>query len=123
MRAFDENIIEALNEHCGSDDVDFVGLGKYDFQLSFGYLRLQGFHKVGFSIGGKYDVWEEGPSEIPVWKLAGQIPVRFKQLDLLTLKLEFETGDYIEFHSDEGPYEAVLIEIAGKGDADFLEVY
>jgi hypothetical protein len=123
MRTFDDNIIDVLNHECSSDDVHYVGLGKYDFQLSFGYLRLQTYHKAGFYLSGQLGIWEQGPSEIPVWKLVEQTPSSFELINPLTLRLNLASGDYVEFHSDEAPYEAVLIEKTSNSDADFMEVY
>ena len=63
MRSFNDSIIATLNDECCSEDIHYVGLGKYDFQLSFGYLRLQAFKRAGFCLNGQYGFWENGPSE------------------------------------------------------------
>ena len=124
MRAFDSNVVDLLNDECKLDEVHFIGLGLHDFQLSFGQIRrLQSTHKAGFRIGGEFETWEGGPSEAPVWKLAGQQPSHFELVDPLILRLNFASGDYIEFHSEEGPYESVLIEFSPQGEATVLEIY
>ena len=51
------------------------------------------------------------------------MPSSFLLTNPFSLRLELASGDYVEFHSDEEPCEAVIIEVAGKGDANFLEVY
>ncbi len=124
MRAFDSNIVGLLNDGCKSDEVHFIGLGLHDFQLSFGRIqRLQSTHRAAFCIAGELETWEGGPSEAPVWKLAGQRPSHFELVDPLILRLNFASGDYIEFHSEEGPYESVLIEFSSQGEAIVLEIY
>lgn len=79
--------------------------------------------KVTFKIDGKKNVWDEVPVSIPVWNLVGQVPNRFELLEQYTLKMTFESGDSVAFHSDESPYEAVVIDFGQSDDALMMEIF
>lgn len=124
VRPFTEAILEPLNAQCGDDPVHHIGLGRHDFSLSFGSIRyISGTSKVTFIFGGQEAIWEEGPIMAPVWTLVGQIPTEFSLPDLFTLKMSFESGDSVSFHSNESPYEAVNIDFGQDGDRTVMEVF
>jgi hypothetical protein len=77
MRKYDKEIVAKLNEECCGKPIQFVGVGAHDFQLSFGG-HIQNTRKVVFSLHGDIRTWEEGPTDIPVWLLIGQVPTRFE---------------------------------------------
>jgi hypothetical protein len=124
MRKFDNDILPHLNQECKGEAIHFVGLGAYDFQLSFGGLvRIQTMEKAAFSLNNRQFTWEEGPNEIPVWLLIGQTPESFELPTLLTLRMNLRSGDYVDFFTDESPYEAVIIEFTPQGDSRVMEIY
>ena len=124
MRAFDASIAELLNGECNSEAIHFVGLGLHDFQMSFGKVRrIQSEYKVAFCIRGKTAIWHEAPLAIPVWTLLGQTPLSFVVSDSLILRMNLDSGDHVEFHPDEGPYESLIVELSGKDEAIVMEVY
>ena len=124
MRTFDDTILVPLNAICRKDPIHFVGLGAYDFQLSFGDInRIMTKEKAVFSLRGTVYSWEEGPADIPVWLLIGQTPERFELGSPLALRLCLDSGDYVEFHTTEEPFEAVIIDFGGQDGALVMEIY
>ncbi len=124
MRTFDQEIARRLNEECKGEPVTFVGLGGHDFQISFGdVVRLQTEEKAAFKLRGKTYEWDRGPSEVPVWLIIWQIPVRFELPSPLTLRMHLDSGDYVDFFTDEGPHESVVVEFLSKGPERVMEVF
>ena len=124
MHAFDPDILKPMNSACHGDPVHFIGLGIYDFQLAFGdKLRIQTQSKTLFFIEGRLYEWEQGATKIPVWMLAGQTPDSFELPTPLTLRMNFTSGDYVEFSTDEGPYETTVINFSTGNDNVEMEVY
>lgn len=111
MIPFDPEILVRLNKECNVEPIYYVGLGRWDFQLAFaGVSRIRNTERVNFYIKEKLQTWKEGPSNIPVWLLIGQTPTIFELINLFVLRMNLASGDYVEFHTDESPYEAMLIE-------------
>lgn len=124
MRAFDNNILEHLNGSCQGEAISFVGLGAYDFQLTYPSIsRLQATFKVVFSLQGKTYTWQEGASAAPVWLLIGQIPTQFTIPSPYILRMNLQSGDWVEFHSEESPYECMAVEIGPAGDTFIAEYF
>ena len=124
MRKFDPEILKYLNKECNGEPVHFVGLGIYDFQISFGYVnRLQTMEKAIFSINGEHYIWEEGPCDIPVWRLVGQVPSHFELPTLLALRLCFISNDFVEFHTAEHQWESTIIDLGFRDDIQQLDVF
>jgi hypothetical protein len=124
MRCFDPQILIHLNAECSGDPIHHIGLGDYSFQLAFaGVERIQAMEKAVFSIHGKIYTWEDGPSDIPVWVLVGQIPTGFALASSHALRMNLASGDYVEFYTDESPYEVVMIDFGIRGDARVMEIY
>ena len=110
MRQFDSQIVQYLNGKLDGEPIHYIGLGLFDFQVSFGSIRsIQGEEEVRFFINNTQYTWKEGPCDIPVWLLAGQIPVKFELQSPLVLRINLASGDYIDFVTSESPYESVVI--------------
>jgi len=119
MHLFKQEITALINPYCKGEEIHYVGLGRWDFQLSFDSLRIQNQRKVRFILKDKKYVWEEGPNEIPVWMLVGQIPENFilDSSDVLTMHLR--GGDTVSFYTEESPYECCIVEFSNN----VLEVF
>ncbi|MEO1019657.1 MAG: hypothetical protein AAFY56_18490 [Pseudomonadota bacterium] len=121
---FDDDILDRLNKVCKNEPIHFIGLGAYDFQLSFeGIDRIQTMEKAVFSFGGDHYTWEEGPANIPVWLLIGQIPTKFELPTPLVLRMNLVSGDYVEFYTAEHKYEATVIDFGLQDDMRIIEIY
>jgi hypothetical protein len=124
MRCFDPQILPHLNAECNGDPIYHIGLGDYNFQLSFaGVERIQTNEKAVFSIRGKLYSWEDGPTDIPVWMLVGQMPTGFALESPYALRMNLASGDYVEFYTDDCPYEVVVIDFGIRDNARVMEVY
>ena len=124
MRCFDLQTLILLNAECNGDPIHHIGLGDYDFQLAFaGVERIQAMLKAVFSIRGTIYTWEDGPSDTPVWMLVGQIPTGFTLASSYALSMNLASGDYVEFYTDESPYEVVIIDFGIRGDARLMDIY
>lgn len=124
MRPLEPGVLDHLMPTCGGDPIHFVGLGIYDFQVAYSTVRrLQTMTKAVFSLRGTTYVWEEGPSEIPVWLLVGQTPSGFELASAFSLRMSLASGDWVEFHCDDGPNEALIIEFASEDNAIVMAVY
>ena len=122
MRKYDREIVDELNKECRGRTIHFVGLGAHDFQLSFG-VKIQNTRKVVFSLRGNKHSWEEGPTDIPVWLLIGQVPERFELPTAFALRVCLESGDYVEFCTDQGNYESTTIDFGTRDGAQAMEIY
>jgi hypothetical protein len=123
MRAFVPEIIEHLAPECGGDPIHFVGLGMFDFQISFNNVRLQSTEKMRFQIERAGYEWAEGPSDAPVWRLIGQVAKAFELRDRMTLRLNLQSGDFIEFVVSESPFESFLADFGMHNGKRVLEIY
>lgn len=124
MRPLEREILEYLQPTCGGDPIQFVGLGIYDFQLAYCPIRsIKTMEKAVFSLRNIRYVWEEGPSEIPVWLLIGQTPSAFEIASPFALRMNLVSGDWVEFYCDDSPYEKLIIDFGPKDDVIVMEVY
>lgn len=124
MKRFDPERLNHLNRECNGEPVYFVGMGAYDFQLSFANIdRIQTKVKAVFSIRGNQYFWAEGPADTPIGLLVNQIPVKFELPTPFALRMNFASGDFVEFYTDEDPYEAVIIDFGTREDARMMEIY
>lgn len=124
MRRFEPDILVHLNKECNRDPIHFVGLGAYDFQLAFaGIESVKTREKAVFSISGKTYSWEEGPADVPVWLLIGQTPLSFELGTPFALRMNLDSGDYVEFHTEESQCESTIIYFGKSGDAEVMEVF
>lgn len=124
MRPLEPEILEHLRPTCRGDPIHFIGLGAYDFQVAYSTVRrIQAMEKAVFSLRGVKYVWEEGPSEIPVWLLIGQTPSDFEIVSPFALRMHLMSGDWIEFYCNDSPYEALIIDFGPRGDAIFMKIY
>jgi hypothetical protein len=124
MRPFNTDLLDHLNVECNGDPIHFLGLGVHCFQLAFSSIAgIQTMTKAVFSLRGKIYSWEAGPSDIPVWLLVGQTPTHFELPTVLALRLNLASGDYVEFHTDERPYEAVIIDFGKRMNAAVMEIF
>ncbi len=123
MREFDSSVLEYLNKLCNGDCIEDIGLGIYNFSISFNRIRsINTMLKASFFIEGHNYSWEEGPSSIPVWLIIGQIPKHFELPSPFALRMCLLSGDYVEFYTDVSPYESTTIEIIGD-DGIMLDVF
>lgn len=124
MRLFNQNIAALINPHCKGEEIHYVGLGRWDFQLSFGWIRIQSEEKVRFFLENKEYMWEEGPNDIPVWTLIGQIPKIFTLDSPEVLTMHLENGNSVSFYTEESPYESCIVEFLQKdNDNRVMEVF
>lgn len=125
MRLFEQKFVDLLNSHCGSDEgIYYVGLGKFDFQFTFGNLRnLKSEYKVEFLLNGKEYLWEEGPNDAPVWRLIDQIPERFSLVSSDCIKMHLKSGDSVSFYTSEEPYENFIVEFSRDEKSIVMEVF
>lgn len=124
MRAFSEEIVKLLDAQCNGDAIHFVGLGSFDFQVAFsGLRRIQTTTKAGFLLRGSAYEWHNGPTDLPVWLIIGQVPLRFERPTTLTLRMCLASGDHVDFFTDESGYEAALIEFEHRDDGVVMEVF
>jgi hypothetical protein len=120
VRPFSREIVETLNNYDLGEPIHFVGLGAHDFQFAYGEFVVRSENEITLKIAGYDYEWLEEPLDAPVWKLNGQKVVSVAASSEMALKFALETGDGIEVRTDEGPYEAVIIEAAKRG---ILEVF
>jgi hypothetical protein len=124
MKTFDANILETLNKECNGDCVHYIGLGAYDFQMSFGNLdRIRTMEKAVFSMSGRRYSWMKSPSNIPFGLLIEQVPNHFELPNLLVLRMCFKSGDFVEFHTAESAYESVVIDLGVRDGVHVIEVF
>lgn len=124
MRAFNEEIVRLLDGQCNGEPIHFVGLGSFDFQVAFsGVRRIQTTTKAGFFLQGKSYEWDNGPTDLPVWLIIGQVPQRFELPTTLTLRMCLASGDYVDFFTDESRYEAAVVEFGARDDGVVMEVF
>ncbi len=123
MHLFNQHIAALINPYCKGEEIHYVGLGRWDFQFSFGDIRIQNEHKVQFFVENKEYVWEEGPNNIPVWALIGQIPERFTLDSSEILTMHLKGGNRVSFYTEESPYECCIIEFPRKDNNLVLEVF
>ncbi len=123
MRPLEPEILEHLMPTCGGDTIHFIGLGIYDFQLAYSTISVQTMERAVFSLRNVKYVWEEGPSEIPVWLLIGQTPSGFEITSPFALRMNLVSGDWVEFYCDARPYEALRIHFGPKDGAIVMEIY
>lgn len=123
LRKFDSSVPKYLDKLCNGDPIESIGLGIYNFSISFGRIRsINAMLKVAFFLEGRTYEWEEGPTAIPVWMIIGQVPERFELPTPFVLRMWLASGDYVDFYTDENPYEATTIEIMGDG-VTMLDVF
>jgi hypothetical protein len=117
---FSRKVIETLNSDDLGEPIHFVGLGAHDFQFAYGEFVVRSEHEVKLKIAGQSYDWKKEPLDAPVWKLVGQKVVSVAGHSDMALKFTLNTGDEIQVRTDEGPYEAVIIEAASRS---ILEVF
>jgi hypothetical protein len=120
VRLLSPEVIETLNKYDLGEPIHFVGLGAHDFQFAYGESVVRSEYKASFKIAGRDYEWIEGPIDAPVWKLVGQKVMAVTAESDVALRFTLEQGDEIEVRTDEGPYEAIIIEAANRG---ILEVF
>jgi len=124
MKKFDAEIVEVLNKECDGDHVHSVGMGVYDFQLSFGIIQcIQTKLKAVFYINHREYTWIGGPSNIPCGLLIGQIPSHFELPDLLVLRMCFRSGDFVEFYTEECDHETVIIDFGIRDGNITMDIF
>lgn len=124
MKTFDANILETLNKECNGVGVHYIGLGTYDFQISFGNLdRIRTMEKAVFSIRGRHYSWTKSPSKIPFGLLLEQVPTHFELSNLQVIRMCFKSGDFVESHTAESAHESVVIDLGVRGDIHVIEVF
>lgn len=112
-----------MNPYCKGEEIHYVGLGRWDFQLAFGDLRIRNEHKVSFVLDGSNYTWEEGPNSIPVWTLIGCIPESFSLDSPEVLTMHLRGGNSVFFYTEESPYECCIVEFPRKNNCDVMEVF
>ena len=125
MRPFTSDIAELLNNRVEADEISGVGLGKYNLSVAFdGKLPTIGAEsKVAFRISGSEFEWSGEPIAAPVWRLLGQQVDKFELKSDLVLRLHLKSGDYVDFHTDEAPYEAVVMDFGSQDGALVMEIF
>lgn len=79
--------------------------------------------KAVFSLRGNTYTWEEGPTDIPVWLLVGQIPTSFEITSPFALRMNLASEDWVEFYCDDSPYEALIIDLGAEDGSIVLEIF
>jgi hypothetical protein len=125
MRPFDAHILEILNRGCDDSPIETISLGIHDFAVCpSGGPSIMTRFKAVFYLKGRSHVWEEGPTDIPVWLLAGQVPVRFDLPTPFALRMHLASGDHVEFHTTERNIEATIFDFGTREDgAHVMEIY
>lgn len=124
MRLFDQDFVDLLNTKCTGEEIHFIGLGQFDFQLSFGPLRgMRNTLKIEFSIEKQIYIWKEGPCDIPVWRLIGQVPTAFSLITPDQLRMNLQDGNYVTFFTNEDPYENHIAEFTPVDGAIPMEIF
>ena len=125
VRAFTSDVVDFLNDHCADDEISSVGLGKYNLSVAFDAKlpTIRAESKAAFRISGAEFDWSGEPIAAPVWKLVGQQVDKFEFKSDLVLRLHLKSGDYLDFHTDEGPYEAVIMDFGSRDNALVMEIF
>jgi len=120
VRLLSPEVIQTLNKYDLGEPIHFVGLGAHDFQFAYGEFIVRSEYQASLKIAERHHEWVEGPIDAPVWKLVGQKVISVVADTDAALKFTLEKGDEIEVRTEQGPYEAIIIEAANRG---FLEVF
>ena len=120
VRPISAEIVSKLSSIGLGEPIYYVSLGAHDFQFAHGDFSVRSENRVTFKIGGASYEWTEKPIEAPVWKLVEQKVIRVEAPSDKALKFVLSTGDEIEAWTDDGPYEAVIVEAKSLG---ILEVF
>ena len=120
VRPISSEIVSTLNSKGLGEPIYYVSLGAHDFQFAYGDFNVRSEYKVTFQIDGVRYEWTEKPIEAPVWKLVEQKVVRVESSSDRALKFTLSSDDEIQAWTDEGPYEAVIVEAKTLG---ILEVF
>lgn len=124
IRPIDPKILEHLNSTCDDQPVHFVGLGPHDFQISYSRVRrIQSQSRINFYLEKELFTWEDGPTRIPAWSLVGQTPLSYELTTPYSLKLNFASGDWIEFFTEDSPYEDLVIDFGEENGSTKIEVF
>lgn len=124
MRLFNKEIVERLNQECNGDPIHFVGLGAWDFQISFANAeRISNTESVRFHLSGAKYIWEKGPSRAPVWLLINQVPTSFELASKSVLRMNLDSGDHVDFNTAEHAYESMVIDFGKRDGAIVTEVF
>lgn len=123
MRPLNPEIIGHLNPTCDGEPIHHIGLGAFDFQLSYSKFRIQTMERAVFSIDGRTYDWQDGPSSIPVWLLINQTPESFELATQFALRMKLKSDDWVEFYCDHSPYETLIIDFGMRDRAQVLEIF
>lgn len=123
MHLFREDIAQRLLPFCKGCVVEFVGLGLHDLQIHFGdQCFIQSVYEVTFVISRKTYHWQATPLNMPVWILAGQEVTDIRLKNSKCLGFSFLSGDEIDIHTEEGPYECGTFDI-NKNNQKIYEIF
>lgn len=124
MHPIDPKIIERLNLTCGDEPIRFIGLGAHDFQIGYASVRrLQSLFRIAFFIKGINYTWNDSPLDLPIWLLIGQVPSSFELTSSHSIKMKLESGDWLEFFTEDSAYEDLIIEFCTENNKLELSVF
>jgi len=117
--------VDILNEIFVKEDeyVESVLLASHGMVLQFVSLSIDCQERVFANILGERYEWNDAPNSGPWGSLARQMAKRasLKSPDLL--RIDFDSGDYVEIETVESEYESVIFEFLPKNDALVMQIY
>ncbi len=126
MRLFDQDFCDLLNKELCGDEIYSVYLGRYFFRVEFFEdINIRNMEKVVFRIDRRNfeGTGDKDPVDAPVWRLIGQQAKRFLLVSETILRMELESGDFIDFYTAQSQHESHIVEFPDQGEAFVMEIF
>ncbi|MEM9013773.1 MAG: hypothetical protein AAGB02_01580 [Pseudomonadota bacterium] len=122
MREYSRDDITLIAKGLDAGDIDYIGLGQFDFQIAFGRVHLTNYHRLDVRIFNYDYKWITGNEcEAPIWLLLGKKIKSCKYETPVAFRLEFSSRNFIRFYTEISAYECGAISVSA--DQAVTKVY
>ena len=125
MILFDQSIVDILNKYFSENEefVESILLANYGFNIKFARFDIQSYERVLASIDGEIYEWNEAPNSGPWGALGRQIAKKAVLKNPTLLSIIFESGDSLDFKTQENQYESVIFTFPPQGETIVMEIF
>ena len=123
MKLFDHAIVELLSRHIIGRHVDSLVLATYGIVVNVGQLSISCYEHVRIKIEGNLYSCEDFPCAGPWGLLIRQTIKNVSLASPQSIRLDMQSGDFIEIETTESRYESLVIRLPSESEALVMEIY
>ncbi|MEO0853271.1 MAG: hypothetical protein AAFY15_07175 [Cyanobacteria bacterium J06648_11] len=123
MRLFEPILIPTLRDAIVDKHVDSIVLATHGVEIRFDDITVFCSESITAVISQKAYTFDEGPVDGP-WGLLLRQTVKDVDLESSSaLRVDFSSGDSVQFRTVVGPYESVQITYPNDGDNFVMDIF